>query len=122
VLNAGVLSYDAQGRVLTTLTQMGRFNGGTPVVDGKLCITLSEPEVYLGGLSYLNDGSVCYEQDLNTDGGIANGRGQLRSSTEPPAFWYCGLPVTADGRLSIAPPILPTTHEFDPAAYSDAFA
>ena len=107
MINAGVLKFDAQGRILTTNANPGpHFNGGTPVVNGMLCV-LNGPAVYYnGGFGYGIRGRVCATQSgANPQGPIVNGLGRVRGTTDPPAFYYAGLPMAANGLLCLAPPV-----------------
>lgn len=122
MLTAGVLTFDAEGRILCTLDPPDHFNGGTPMLGGLLCISANAPEVYLGGFAYTAVDFVCSSQqatDTNPNDPMTNPEGALKYSTNLPAYWYAGLPFTAEGLLSL---VLESPPPVDEGAYSIAFS
>jgi hypothetical protein len=125
MINHRLLTFDSLGRIRCTLEAVdaAHFNGGTPVKDGLLCLSLLDPENYLGGFGF-KSANVCSEQAINPDGNgpIVGRNGQARISDNNPAFWYCGLPFTANSVLSAVIEGLPPvdTGAYN-TAYSDAF-
>ncbi len=111
MLTAGVLKFDLQGRILLSSKPPVNFNGGTPIAaDGGLAIaaTGTAPERFLAAIGYLNNGALTDSNNpLVPQGpGVAtNTLGQVRISTDPPVYWYAGLPLTAQGYLSTSPRI-----------------
>jgi hypothetical protein len=108
VINAGVLRYDALGRVLTTTANPGpHFNGGTPILNGYLCITPGPPIYYNGGFGYGIRGRVGETQAILPafDAPFQNDQGEILGTTDPPAYYYAGLPLSAAGRLCLAPAV-----------------
>jgi len=108
VINAGVLRFDALGRILTTTANPGaHFNGGTPIVNGYLCTTPGPPAIYNGGFGYGARGRVCETQAILPafDAPFLNDLGEVLGTTDPPAYHYAGLPLAASGRLCLAPPV-----------------
>ena len=107
MLTAGVLTYDGQGRVRTTLQPPTEFNGGTPTRNGLLCIAQAGAITAFGaGLGYVASGAI----RVVAGGGpgvnpLGNDLGQVRVGVGPAAFWYAGLPFTAAGRVAVAPPV-----------------
>jgi hypothetical protein len=120
MLTAGVLLFDELGRIRTALPPANDFNGGTPTVGNGFLATEpnGEPQVFLGGIGYRENGNVVdTDSPLDPEGVLTNRRGQIRASNGTPSYWYAGLPFTADGQLSTAP--LPATL---PYAFSNAFS
>ena len=110
MLTAGVLKFDLQGRILLSSKPPVNFNGGTPTAaDGGLAVAAgATPQLFLAAIGYLNNGALTDSNNpLVPQGpGVAtNTLGQVRISTDPPVYWYAGLPLTAQGFLSTSPRI-----------------
>ena len=106
MINHQLLLYDSQGRIRCTTTGPVRnFNGGAPTRGSLLVIDNGPAEVYLAGLGYRLTGAICSVQALNHSGGLlADEDGFVRSTQNPPTFWYIGLPFAANGLLSLSVP------------------
>ncbi len=79
--------------------------GGTPTAHGGLLSADRDidPAVYLAGLGYGPQSRLTDTANpLNPIGPFSNDKGQVRVAGGPPAYWYAGLPFTADGMLSVA--------------------
>jgi hypothetical protein len=127
MLNHQLLKFDPQGRVILSLEDTLQFNGGTPIAaDGGLSSAPGgEPDAHLGGIGYLNVGNLTDSNNplLPPSGGVlTSNNGSVRVSTELPTHWYAGLPMTAEGKLSISPGVIPPpdTGEFDDS-FSNSF-
>jgi hypothetical protein len=123
VLTSGVLKFDAEGRVILSASSPVAFNGGTPIaVDGGLA---SEPgataDVFIAGIGYTTDEKLTDSDSplLPQEGPLTNRDGQLRISSDPPVVWYAGLPLTAEGFLSVAPIGPPV---IGPGAFDQSFS
>lgn len=123
MLNHQLILTDSEGRLRTTLEPPDYFNGGTPTKDGLLSIAYVDAEFFVNGLGYIvGERSISAEQNRVDPSGnpLLSARGRLRAGTETPAFWLYGLPFSADGQLSIAPPDGPPP--VDTRAFSSAFS
>jgi hypothetical protein len=106
MLISGVLKFDPEGRIIASSDPPVDFNGGTPIAaDGGLAAAGgAAAEIYFAAIGYLNDGTLTDSTSpLLGPGPITNSDGQIRISNALPAFYYAGLPITADGRLAISP-------------------
>lgn len=108
MLNAGVLRFSPEGRVVCTGEDPPVFfSGGVPTsATGAVCISPSTPDIFLEGLGYRNSLRLCAgvspvienpNQPLARDavGGLA------LAEAEPIVQYYCGIPLTADGRVAV---------------------
>lgn len=108
MLTAGVLRFNAAGRVVCTGEDPPvDFSGGVPLsATGAVCISPSAPDLFLGGLGYRNSTRLCAgispvipnpDNPLGRDsvGGLA------LAETEPITNYWCGIPLTADGRVAV---------------------
>jgi len=123
MLTAGILLFDDQGRIRTTQDAPTDFNGGTPTAHGGLLSSDRDvdPFVYLAGLGYGPQSRLTdTASPLNPIGPFVNDKGQVRVSGDPPAYWYAGLPFTADGMLSVVDDVAPMEFAFS-SAFSNAF-
>lgn len=129
-MNAGVLAFDAAGRI-TTLNVADfpspHFNGGTPTGDlgslvittalpsafvhgggyddaGALCVVTAAADHYLAGLPYAVDGALCVSFD------------------QTPATWVAGIPLDAAGRVCCATPTTPIDLSPFSSGFSGGFA
>jgi hypothetical protein len=122
MLIAGVLKFDEQGRIILSAGPAIDFNGGTPIAaDGGLAtLADGEPDVFLGGIGYMAPGAITDNANPLIPGGgvFRNGLGQIRISFDPPAYYYAGLPLTADGHLSVSGGVPPPV---DLGAYDSGF-
>jgi hypothetical protein len=122
MLIAGVLRFDAQGRIIISAGPPVDFNGGTPIAaDGGLAAdSVGLPNIFLAAIGYTAEGRLTDDANpLVAPGGpITNENGSVRISTDPPALWYAGLPLTAEGFLSISDGIDPV---IGPGAYDQGF-
>jgi hypothetical protein len=117
MLNAGVLRFDANGRIRQTSSASTDGNGGTPTVQGLLSAANVSPEVQWNGLSFFQSGqgTLCGQGfgDItgHAPGGIPiNSQGMVEvNPTDPIDHWNAGLPYTAAGALAVALPESPTT-------------
>ena len=111
MLIAGVLKFDPQGRIILSAGPPVDSNGGTPVgADGGLSAAAgSDPALYFASIGYLDDGSITdSDSPLVAAGGpLTNALGQIRISFDLPVYWYAGLPLTAEGFLSISDGVVP---------------
>ena len=123
MLIAGVLKFDPQGRIILSAGPPVDFNGGTPIgADGGLAAAAgSDPALYFASIGYLDDGSITDSDNplVPGVGPLTNGLGQIRISTDPPVYWYAGLPLTAEGFLSISDGIIPPV--VGPGAFDQGF-
>jgi len=123
VLVAGVLKLDPQGRVILSTLPPLYFNGGTPIAaDGGLSsLAGGTPDVYLGGIGYTAPAKLTDSNNplIAPGGPVTNRDGQLRISTAPPTQWYAGLPLTAEGFLSVSDGGPPPE---GPGAYDQGFS
>lgn len=129
MLNAGVLAFDAQGRIATIqASTIPRFffNGGTPTGTlGALVVAPQisgfNPEVWLGGFPYTNaDGIVIDSLNAITDhvGGLPLTELGLAVEIDAlPVRHVTGIPISATGRVCVYN-ATPLTLK----AFSDAFA
>jgi hypothetical protein len=103
MFNHNLMSFDSLGRIRCTLEQVeeGYFNGGTPIKDGLVCLTSIPAEVFLQSFGYTHAGSVCSVQAAEADIGYLGGNGSLRTVGGEPTHWWCGLPFSEDGFISI---------------------
>lgn len=121
MLVAGVLKFDPLGRIRLSIAgePIHDFNGGTPIdINGLLGTTPGgTPQVFNAAIGYENAEFICDSNNPLTpdDGPITDPGGAIRVSTDLPAYYYAGLPITADGFLStdggISPP--PVTSGFN---------
>jgi hypothetical protein len=123
MLIAGVLKFDSQGRIILSAGPPVDFNGGTPVgADGGLAAAAgSSPDLLLAGIGYLDNGAITDSDNplVGPAGPVTNELGQIRISFDPPAYWYAGLPLTAEGFLSISDGIIPPV--IGPGAFDQGF-
>jgi hypothetical protein len=122
MLNNGVLSFDATGRVRTTASLPTDFNGGTPVNQGLLSFANGVPNRFVGGLGYLPDGALAATivgDPVYFVGGVGTDDvGMVIMDAGNPIVRYTnGLPFTAEGKLAISAPEPPPTGR----AFSDGF-
>lgn len=123
MLTAGMLKFDPQGRVIISALPPVQFNGGTPIAaDGSLSTDAGGlPNLYLAAIGYLTDGRLTDSNNpLTPRGGpLTNNQGQIRISNGLPAIWYAGLPLTAEGFLSVSDGIIPPV--IGPGAFDQGF-
>ena len=116
MLIAGVLKFDEFGRVMLSSLPAEHFNGGTPVAaDGTLAGAFDEEaQVFLGAIGYREDRITNTNNPLlPPEDPLPNWDGQLADCNGMPAYWYAGLPLTADGRLSVNPGEPPEAGAYD---------
>lgn len=125
MLNHQLLSFDVNGHIVCSLTDVPTdFNAGTPMFGNKLCLAELPPVSFLGGWSFIGNGCICAIQGLNpVNGPMADDDRLAISVVNSGIAWYwCGLPFLANGRLAVsfgaAPP--PDTGAFS-NAFSNAF-
>lgn len=123
MITAGMLKFDPEGRVILSTSDPVTYGGGTPIAaDGGLSAALDVvPDVFNNALGYFNNGKLTNSNNplIPGAGVLSNRLGQVRISTELPAFWYAGLPLTVDGHLAISPGVVPPPDE---GAFSNAFS
>lgn len=123
MLIAGVLKFDAQGRIILSAGPPVDFNGGTPIgADGGLAAAGgADPALYFAAIGYLDNGAITdSDNPLVPQGGLlTNELGQVRISFDLPVLWYAGLPLTAEGFLSISDGIAPV---IGPGAFDQGFS
>jgi hypothetical protein len=125
MLNHQLILTDSEGRLRCTLAlpEPADFNGGTPTVDGLLCIVYEDGVAFVNGLGYGPQSRICAEQEItppDSDNPFANARGRLRSSIEGiPTVWLYGLPFDDTGHLCI---VLDEPPPVDTRAFSSAFS
>jgi hypothetical protein len=99
------------------------FNGGTPIAaDGGLAaLADGVPDIYFAAIGYTTEGKLTDSTNplVPQEGVLTNRDGQIRISSDPPAYWYAGLPLTAEGFLSVAPIGPPV---IGPGAYDQGFS
>jgi hypothetical protein len=104
MLNAGVLKFTSGVIQTVTSADPVYFNGGTPVdASGRLFISESLPDFFLGGLGYKANLALC----VATSGAIThsvagfglNADGAIVVSPGPIEFYSSGLPFDSLGRL-----------------------
>jgi hypothetical protein len=116
-VNAGVLLFDAAGRITTlrvTDFPSPYFNGGTPTgALGSLVINTGglPPPVYVAGIGYDNAGAICVlsAPAAGFAGGLpVTAIGQLCVSyDQTPVTWVAGIPLDASGLVCLATPVPP---------------
>lgn len=111
MLNAGVLRFDANGRIRNTVSAPTDFNGGTPTNQGLLCVVLSAaaPGGYAQGMGFETGGQMSAEGSPSTtiplQGGLQQGSATRRTGVAVVgtiAGYVAGLPVSAAGLLVLA--------------------
>jgi hypothetical protein len=106
MLTAGVLKFDAEGRIILSADLPIAFNGGTPIAaDGGLSTAAGiTPEIFLAAIGYLEAGSITDSTNplVPATGPITDETGAIRISNDLPHHWYAGLPLTAGGFLSVS--------------------
>lgn len=112
MLIAGVLKFDLQGRIILGTGPALNFNGGTPITasGGLAAVAGANPQLHFAAIGYLADGRITDSTSpLVTPGGgvVTNELGQIRISNDLPVYWYAGLPLTAQGYLSVSPRVAP---------------
>jgi hypothetical protein len=115
MLNAGVLRFDATGRIRQTASSSTDGNGGTPTIQGLLSAGNVAIEAGWNGLPYFNSGQgILCGQGIGTTvsfapGGIPmNSAGMVEvDAVGAIAYWNAGLPYTAAHRLAVALPESP---------------
>jgi hypothetical protein len=126
-VNAGVLLFDAAGRI-TTLDVADfpspYFNGGTPTgALGSLVIAENGiPAAFLDGIGYTEEGAVCVTiggGDTEYTGGLpVEPDGLLLVSFDQAvASWVAGIPLDAAGKVCLASPVPP----FDLSGFDSGF-
>lgn len=108
MLISGCLKFGSTGRVLVDLTNPPiTFNGGTPIAaSGGVATTIDDPENFLSGIGYVDDGHICV-RDGAVDGGFAGGFGRTAIGslamdlTGPITGYVSGIPVTNSGRIAV---------------------
>lgn len=119
MLNAGVLAFDATGRIKALSIAdfpAPHFNGGTPAGDiGSLVVAPYtsgyNPEVYVAGLPYTAQGGLVIDvvgAIVAHVAGLPVTAVGLAASTDNPVRWVAGIPIGASGRVCIAaatPPV-----------------
>lgn len=116
MLNAGVLRFDAAGRIRCTLSLPTHFNGGTPTNQGLLSGNNGVPNAgsFLGGLGYLAGGDLAMFNAAPAAyiGGLpVTAAGQLcvdATGTLTPNRWVAGIPLSGE-RVCLAAPEAPVT-------------
>jgi hypothetical protein len=123
MLTAGVLRFDPQGRIIISAGPPVDFNGGTPIAaDGGLSTAAGGvPDVFIAAIGYTNVGRLTDSDNPLTPhtAPITNELGQIRISFGLPAMYYAGLPLTAEGFLSISDGIIPPV--IGPGAFDQGF-
>jgi hypothetical protein len=127
MLNAGVLRFDAAGRIRNTSALPTDFNGGTPTNQGLLSWVGGAPVAFNGGLGYLTDMRLVAANaaPVAWNGGIAcsaasqvcvdgTGAGVITG-------YVNGLPIDAAGKLVLASAELPAVVDAFDSAFSGAF-
>jgi len=123
MLISGVLKFDDLGRIILSAGPPIDFNGGTPIgADGGLSAAGgAEPNLYFASIGYLDNGAITdSDNPLVPQGGLlTNDKGQVRISFDLPVYWYAGLPLTAEGFLSISDGVVPPV--IGPGAFDQGF-
>jgi hypothetical protein len=124
MLIAGVLKFDPQGRIILSAGPPIDFNGGTPIgADGGLAAAVegADPNLYFAAIGYLDNGAITDSDNplVPGHGVLTNDQGQVRISHDLPVYWYAGLPLTAEGFLSISDGIIPPV--IGPGAFDQGF-
>jgi hypothetical protein len=123
MLVSGVLKFDDLGRIILSGGPPLDFNGGTPIgADGGLVAAAgADPDLYFAAIGYLDDGSLTDSSNplVPQSGPLTNDKGQVRISFDVPVYWYAGLPLTADGFLSISDGVVPPV--IGPGAFDQGF-
>lgn len=126
MLNAGVLSFDAAGRIRVLSVAdfpAPNFNGGTPssqlreLVVGPSASGYT-PAVWVGGLPYTVEGALVTDKVgaiIAHVGAVPlTANGVAGSEDQTVAYWEQGMPFDAAGRLAGTPPgIIINLHAFD---------
>jgi hypothetical protein len=126
MLNAGVLSFDAAGRVKALSVAdfpAPFFNGGTPASTLKELVVAPvgsgyTPAVWVGGLPYTVEGALVTDPVgaiIAHVGAVPlTANGVAASTDQTVAYWSQGIPFDANGRIAGTPPgIIINLHAFD---------
>ncbi len=108
MLTAGMLRYNAAGRVMVSAAAPQQFgDGATPLRnDGALCLANVNPGFYFGGIGLSASGALSATNVGPVAGymrGIpfnAAGR-MIIAATEPIAFYLAGTPRAANGAICV---------------------
>lgn len=114
MITAGMLAFNAAGRIRVITDVIPVNRGLTPTILGVLCY-IEEPPVpvnYNNEIGYGLNGSVC-AQVLPHQRGEPPSKGLRISTTEPITHYWMGLPMTADGRLAVIGARTMREHEDD---------
>ena len=121
MLNHQLLSFDANGHVRCSLTLVpNEFNGGTPTNGDLLCLAEVPPVDYVGGWTFAANGCACAVQGLNPANGpfADDNRLAISPAVTGIAWYWCGLPFLANGRLAVSFGVVPPPVLF---AFSNAY-
>ena len=129
MITAGCLSYNAEGRVLVSVgVPVINFNGGTPIAaDGSVVVAEADPDVFLIGLGYKADGTICARDTSSISGyggGLARDSvgGLALALTGPITDYTAGIPLVDDGRVAVAFTGVPPAFDGYTNGFSDGFA
>lgn len=128
MLNAGVLKFDAAGRIRNTTSLPTDFNGGTPTRDGLLAGSNGVPNAdsFVAGIGYLAGGGLAATNatPVAWAGGIPlTAAGQVcvdATGAGVIAYYNNGLPYDASGKLVLAAPESPAGLSAFSMGFSDA--
>ena len=126
MLNAGVLKYDATGRIRNTTAAPTEWNAGIPMNQGLLCAIAAAPDYRQQGLPFMNTGHLAIQSAVPahwTQGGIgigASGGVAVLVNAGTINARLAGLPFV-DSRLSLATAEAPTTTRSFSNGFSGGF-
>jgi hypothetical protein len=128
MLNAGVLRFDALGKVRNTTVAGSEFNAGVESEQGLVSVSLNTPQRWHNGLPFMNNGALSVQNvgtvAYHSQGGIPiNELGAVAIDTVGAvAYWNAGLPFTSGGKLAFAASEPPATLSGFSSGFDEGFA
>jgi hypothetical protein len=108
MLNAGVLSFDALGKVRNTGSAPVDFNACVGSLNGVLSVDINTPQRWANGMPFTSGGKLCVQTAGtvvdHAQGGLPiNELGCVAiDNVAAIAYWNAGLPFTSTGKLAFA--------------------
>jgi hypothetical protein len=108
MLNAGVLRFDALGKVRNTVSVPVDFNAGVGSANNLLSVDLNGPVRWVNGMPFVNNGRLSVQTAgtvvEHAQGGLPiNEAGAVAIDTVAVvSYWSAGLPFTSTGKLAFA--------------------
>lgn len=106
MLNAGVLKFDALGKVRNTTSAPADFNAGVGFNQGLLSVDLNSPTRWANGMPFVASGKLSVQTAGavvgHSQGGLPiNELGAIAIDTVATvSYWNAGLPYTSTGKLA----------------------